>query len=132
MGRRASFKASTTAGNGKKKGFSDFLAAAPRQIGRTVTQSRLFPTPSLRRVKQAFEHVVNYPLELDDPGGGQNDRVSAASDIFCDSKKPSARIFLESENKDLAFHLNLCGFQGFLTMRLAGMLRVEVSVRLFS
>lgn len=96
-----------------------------RQIGRTktVTQSRLFPIPSLRRVEQAFEHVVNYPFELDDPGGGQNDRVSAPADVFCDSKKPTARIFLEGENKDFAFHLNLRGFQGFFAaMRLSGVL----------
>ena len=122
MGRRASFKASTTAGNGKKKSFSESIATAPRQIGGTVTQSRLFPI-SLRRVEQAFEHVVNDPFELDDPGGRQNDRVSATADIFCDSKKPAARVFLEGKNKDFAFHLNLCGFQGLFTgMRLAGML----------
>ena len=125
MGRRASFKATTTAGNGKKKGFSESLAATTRQIGRTktVTQSRLFPIPSLRRVEQAFEHVVNHPFELDNPGGGQNDRVSAPADVFCDSKKPTARIFLEGKNKDFAFHLNLRGFQGFFAaMRLSGVL----------
>ena len=123
MGRRASFKASTTAGNGKKKGFSESLATTPRQIGRTVTQPRLFPIPSLRRVEQAFEHVVNYPFELNEPAGGQNNRVSASADVFCNSKKPAARIFLEGKSKDFAFHLNLRGFQGFFAaMRLSGVL----------
>ena len=98
-----------------------------------MTQCRPFPIPLLRRVEQAFEHVVNDPLELDDPGGGQNDRVSATADVFCDSKKPASRIFLEGKNKDFALHLNLRGFQSlFAGVRLAGMLRVRASVRLFS
>lgn len=122
MGRRASFEASTTTGNGKKKDFSDFPASTPRRIDKPVTQSCRFPIPSLR-VEQAFEHVVNYPFELDNPGGGQNNRVSAAADVFRDSKKPAARIFLEGKDKDFAFHLNLFGFQGFFTaVRLAGVL----------
>jgi hypothetical protein len=62
-----------------------------------------------RDVSRRFDHLFEDSAKVFQPGGRDDDIVPAAIDIFSDSEKAAARIFLQSENEGLALNLNLLG-----------------------
>src|SRR6266404_3167268 len=56
---------------------------------------------------RGLHHFINHPLEILQAGGRYDDIVAAAADVLGDAQKTPPWIFLERENKGLAFNLYL-------------------------
>lgn len=58
-----------------------------------------------------FYHVVKNPFEFVQAGSGNNNVIATAVDVFGDAQKPSARIFLEREQKCFSLNLHFVAFE---------------------
>ena len=46
-----------------------------------------------------LDHFAEKPLEIFQPGGGDNNRIAPATNFFGDAQEASARIFLERQEE---------------------------------
>src|SRR5579859_870953 len=75
----------------------------------------------LRQLSRGLDHVVEELFEILQAGGGYDDGVTAAANVFRNAQKTATRVFLEGEQKGFAFDLNLVGFQSILVDRRLGL-----------
>ena len=61
----------------------------------------------IRRLHHFFQQL----FEIRQAGGGNDDGVAPSADILGDAQEPSARIFLEREDKGFALNLQLLGLE---------------------
>ena len=79
------------------------------------TSERLFF--SRRRFHGSPDHFVNGPFEIFQPGGRDDDVITAAIDIFGDPKKTAAGIFFQCEDERFTFDLDFIRFECVLVNR---------------
>lgn len=89
-----------------------------RYCGRGLIVDRHFG----RGLAGGADHFVNDAAKIFQAGGGNDDGVTAAIDVFGDAKKAAAGIFLQGEKESFSFDLYFVTAQGILDHR--GLMRV--------
>ena len=118
---------------------SAYARGGPRTSRPTLLRSLLQVSHLGRGVHGGSGHVVENAFEIFQAGGGDDDGIAAASDVFGDAQETAARVFFEREQERLAFDLDFVAAEsvfddglfrtGMSTMAVSVTMAMAVSVR---